>query len=675
MFRIDNWCIRLKGVQSHTCNRPITLMLALLVLVLAHPAYADECNSPVFDSTGKANASEIEPFLKKITGDGADPALVRIITTDQMNKHGNLDKYAGDMLSRCPSWQSAGGRLKANIFLLILEPNGKIAVQFAKKGPFQSTLTHEKIVDISQEMGGLIGKGDLTGAAKAGLMRAHALISAPKAAAQIVASGPVTIVNHNEKPADLSGGFSFLKWLLAIGVIGAGIWFLLYMRSKKEKTLAAQQTAQGKLATCNNLITDCDSRLSRVGALVNSYKATIGGSDFSSYQETIQELDSRLSSAKSQFTNSATSSNDPASTGLSADQYDAMADTFDRHITTLNDFDSALTRFEGTVRGIGKLRDGAQPAIDSLAAEIESATAVVNAERTMKTDGPRATLQQAINLLERATKELEAKSFQAVANTCKEGVAAAKRAAQQVRDLASRKQNIETSISQLDRLVMSEKLTSIDALISEIRTTYGEGSESPALEQRTVVIQKTQERQSAIAQAKSGSILQNWDLAEQQITIAKSAESAIDSAIGTVQNLSRRLANARRPQSNSYRPSPGYSGGGSRSSHVSNTTVVNNYGRPGYDDNGLALDNIETNAENRELRRELDEDRRERRWGGGDSSRRDDDDNRGFGGGSVQTSNDDDSDRGFGGESVDTSSSSDDSSSSDFGGGGGGSDD
>ena len=82
-------------------------------------------------------------------------------------------------------------------------------------------------MDISQEMGGLIGKGDLTGAAKAGLMRAHALISAPKAAAQIVASGPVTIVNHNEKPADLSGGFSFLKWLLAIGVIGAGIWFLL----------------------------------------------------------------------------------------------------------------------------------------------------------------------------------------------------------------------------------------------------------------------------------------------------------------------------------------------------------------------------------------------------------------------------------------------------------------
>jgi hypothetical protein len=654
--------------------RSISMMLAFLVLVLARPALADECTSPVFDSTGKVNASEVEPLLKKIQGDGADPALVRVLTTAQMNQHGNLDKYAGDMLSRCPSWQSAGGRLKANIFLLILEPNGKVAVQFAKKGPFQSIL-HDRIVDISQEMGGLIGKGDLTGAAKAGLIRAHALLSAPKPAAPIVANGPVTIVNHNEKPTDLSGGFSFLKWLLAIGVAGGLIWLLFFMRAKKEKTLAAQQTAQGKLASCNNLIVDFDSRLSRVGSLLNSYKATIGASDFTSYQATLQELNDRLSSAKSRFTNSTTSSNDPASTGLSADQYDAMADVFDRHLTALNEFDSALTRFEGSVSGIGKLRDGAQPAIDSLTAEIESATSVVNAERALKTDGPRAILKDAINLLERATKELEAKSFKAVSDTCKEGVATAKRAAQQVRDLASRKQNIENSISQLDRLVMTEKLASIDALISDIRVTYGEGSEAPALEQRTLVIQKTQERQSAITMAKSGSITQNWDLAEQQIAIAKSAESAIDNAISTVQNLSRRLANARRPQSNSYRPS---SGGSSRSSHVTNTTVVNNYGSRRYDDDGLglglglglALDNIETNAENRELRRELREERGGS-WGGGGSSRSDDDDgDSGFGGGSVQTSSNEDDDSGFGGGSVDTSSSSDDS-----GFGGGGSDD
>jgi hypothetical protein len=585
------------------------------------------------------------------------------------------------MLKRCPSWQSAGGRLKANIFLLILEPKGKIAVQFAKKGPFQSVFPNERIVDIGQEMGGLISKGDLTGAAKAGLLRAHALISAQKAESRIVASGPVTIVNHNEKPADLSGGFSFLKWLLAIDVASGLIWLLLFLRAKKEKTQAAQQTAQTKLASCNNLIIDFDSRLTRIASMITSYKATIGVVDFNTYQATLQDLDSKQSSAKSQFANSATSSNDPASSGLSADQYDAMARIYDRQLGTLNDLDSSITRFEGIVRGIGKLRDGAQPAIDALTAEIESATSVVNAEKVLKTDGPRATLQQAINLLERATSELEAKSFQAVANTCKEGMGQAKKATQQVRELASRKQNIENSISQLDRLVMSDRLASIDTLISEIHTMYGEGSESPALEQRAVVTQKTQERQSAITLAKGSCLTQNWDLAEQQIAIAKSTESAIDNAIGTVQNLSRRLANARRPQqSSSYRPSSGGYSGGSRSNHVTHTTVVNNYGRPGYDDNGLALgvglglaiDDMETNAENTRLRRELEEERRERSWGG--SSRRSNDDDSSFGGGSVQSSSSDDGDSGYGGDSVDTSSSND---SSDFGGGssGGGSDD
>ena len=662
--------------------RSITMILAFLVLVLARPALADECTSPVFDSTGKINAAEIEPLLKKIQSDGADPALVRVLTTDEMNNHGNLDRYAGDMLKRCPSWQSAGGRLKANIFLLILEPKGKVAVQFAKKGPFQSVFPNERIVDIGQEMGGLISKGDLTGAAKAGLLRAHALISAQKAEPRIVASGPVTIVNHNEKPADLSGGFSFLKWLLAIGVAGGLIWLFFYLRSKKDKTQAAQQTAQTKLAGCNNLITDLDSRLTRTASMLISYKATIGTADFNSYQDTLAALDSRLSSAKSQFANSATSSNDPASSGLSADQYDAMARIYDRHLETLNDLDSAITRFEGIVRGIGKLRDGAQPAIDALAAEIESATSVVNAEKVLKTEVPRSALQQAINLLERATKELHSQSFQAVADTCKEGVSNAKRATQLVRALASRKQNIENSITQLDRLVMSDRLASIDALISEIRTTYGEGSESPALEQRAVVTQKIKERQSAITLAKGSCLTQTWDLAEQQVSIAKSTESAIDNAIGTVQNLSRRLANARRPpQSSSYRPSSGgYSGGSSRSSHVTNTTVVNNYGRPGYDDNGLALgvglglaiDDMETNAENHRLRRELEEGRRERSWGV--SSRRSNDDDSSFGGGSVQSSSSDDGDSGgFGGGSVDTSSSND---SSDFGGGSsGGSDD
>ena len=648
--------------------RPIVMFLALLVLSLARPAYADECNSPVFDTTGKVNASEVEPLLKKIAGDGADPALVRVITTAQMNQHGNLDKYAGDMLGRCPSWQSAGGRLKSNIFLLILEPNGKVAVQFAKKGPFQNVLTHNKILDISQEMGGLIGKGDLTGAAKAGLIRTHGILSTAIAEPRIVSGGPVTIVNHNEKPADLSGGFSFLKWLLFIGIIGAGIWLFVRYQSMKSKRQAARQKAQGSLANCNNLIHGFDERLTLLGSILNSYKSSISTTEAQEFQTRLSELDRNASTAKNQFVSSLGSSNDPESVGLSADQYDAMTQVFDKSMQSLSRVDDSLTDLERSIKNISKLKDAAQPAIDELAQEIQTATEKVNAERTLKTDGPRATLKSAIDSLELATQNMQAKSYQAVANNCKAGIASAKKAAQQVGDLASRKRQIEEAISMLDGFDLAVKLTEIDRVISETRQ-FGDSEVAATNTDRATVLQKSAERRMAVSSAKSATLTQNWDEAERQISIARQALIYIDDAISSVQKLNRSLAyrrqNAMRPSTPGYRSS---SGSGRSSSHVSNTTVVNNYGR---DDSGLglglglglALDNIETNAENRELRRELNE---ERSWGGG-GSRRSNDDDSGFGGGSVQTptSNDDD-DRGFGGESVDSSSSSDDSSSNDF---------
>lgn len=650
--------------------RPITLMLTLLVLALVRPALADECTSPVFDTTGKINASEIEPLLKKIAGDGADPALVRVITTAEMNKHGNLDKYAGDMLGRCPAWQSAGGRLKSNIFLLILEPNGKVAVQFAKKGPFQNVLTHNKIVDIGEEMGGLISKGDLTGAAKAGLIRTHTLLSTTKAAA-IVSSGPVTIVNHNEKPADLSGGFSFLKWLLLAGVIGAGIWLFIRYRIAKSERDAAQQQAQTTRGSCNNLITGFESHLNTIGALLTPLKMTIHASEFSALQDQLETLKSNMDSAKSQYVSMIGSANDPESVGLSADAYNAMTATFERVQANLERVDAEAIRLSNSIRGISRLRDSAQPTIDALAREIEIATNNVNAETSLRVDGPRSILQQAISSFERAQKNLEEKSYQAVADTCKEGTVLARRAAQQAHDLASRKQRIEGDITRLEQYVIADKLVTIDKLIREIKVTFGDGSETPALEQRAVIIQRTQTRQTAITMAKSAVHTQNWDSAEQQVTIARSAESDINNAISTVQNLSRRLADDRRPRTNSYRPSSGYSSGGSKhsSKHTTHTTVVNNYGR---DDSGLglglglglALNSLEVSEENRELRRELDEDRRG--YGGRESRRSDDDDDNrrggGFGGESFQTSsNNDDDGGGFGGESVDTNSSSNDS--------------
>ena len=124
---------------------------------------------------------------------------------------------------------------------------------------------------------------------------------------------------------------------------------------------------------------------------------------------------------------------------------------------------------------------------------------------------------------------------------------------------------------------------------------------------------------------------QNWDLADQYISTAMTADRDIDDAFSAIQGLGARIERERKPAS-SYRPSSsGYSNHGSSHSHTtSNTTVVVNGGiNPYYDpyNNNMinALDRMELNEE----RRELNEERREMNSGWGRSeyepSRRDDD--------------------------------------------------
>lgn len=567
--------------------RSIVLFLALLML--APPALADECNSRVYDTTGKVtDIAGIESTLKSIVGDGADPTLVRVISTAQMNEIGNLDKYAGAMLKRCPSWQSAGGSLKSNIFLMVVEPSGTIAILFNKKGPFQNVLGG-KTQAIRNEMGGLLSKGDISGSIKAGLVLTHSLLAAPRAA-PVVASGPVTIVNHNEKPADLSGLWTFMKWLLGIGVLVGIVVFLLKIKAGKDAANAAQQAAQNQKGACDNLILGFGSKVTRIKALLTTVKASMSGTEFEQLQERLKTLEAEIDTAKGQFVSAQGSASDPESSGLSKDQYDAMEDTFSRRLSSLEEVDRSVDSLERSIRKVTQLRDSAQPAIDGLSREIEAATTAINGETTLKTDGPRATLKRAIDAAELAEEKLGERSYQAVLDACKNGVDLAKKAVQELKGLTSRKRNVENSIAQVEAIEVSGTLASIDSTINSTRETYGTNSVVSAPGHRAMVPQKINERRIALAAAKSAANAQNWDQAEQQIETAKRATSSITSAVNAIEDLGPAILRQRRAQeaeearraARSSRPSSGHS---HHSHHTTN--VTNNYGGGRrYDDDG-----------------------------------------------------------------------------------------
>lgn len=653
--------------------RSIVLFLALLML--APPALADECTSRVYDTTGKiTDIAGIESTLKSIVGDGADPTLVRVISTAQMNEVGNLDKYAGAMLKRCPSWQSAGGNLKSNIFLMVVEPSGTIAILFNKKGPFQNVLGG-KTQTIRNEMGGLLSKGDISGSIKAGLTLTHSLLSAPapKVAAPIVASGPVTIVNHNEKPADLSGLWTFMKWVLGLGVIAGIIVLLLRIKAGKDSARAAQQAAQNQKGACDSLVLGFGSKVTRIKALLTTVKSSMSTTEFEQLQRRFEALEAEIDTAKGQFASAQGSASDPESSGLSKDQYDAMEGTFSRRLASLEAVDRTADDLERSIRKVTQLRDSAQPAIDGLGREIEAATNAINGETTLKTDGPRATLKLAIDALERAEEKISEKSYQAVLDTCKGGVAQAMKATQELKGLASRKRNIENAIAQVEATDVSGTIAGIDSTVTSTRETYGAESVASAPGHRATAFQKINERRLALAAAKSAVTAQNWDQAEQQVETAKQATSSIISAVNAIEDMGPAILRQRRAAEEAARRATYSSRSSSGSSHHSNhghhtTHVTNNYGGGRrYDDDGpglgtgLALGVLGTLAVESAL--EDREERRDRGYGGsrsnddsifgGDSGRSADPDPDPFGGDSGRSDPDPPSNDGGGFSSSD----------------------
>jgi len=663
------------------------LVLFMALIALATPAYAldttAECNSRVFDYTGKANTDAIKDSLKPLISDGADP-MVRIVTAAQINAAGNLDKYANGMLKRCASWQSPGGNIKNNLLVLALtqDPSieSPIGIYFSKGGPLAAL--HGQTAAVRSEMASTL-RSDVVASISNGVNAMHGKLSVAKTRAaenRIVSNGPTTIINQApSKPMNLT----FLWVLLGLGVVGVGIWLYLKKKAAEAKCRGAQQTAQSRRGQCNNLLLGFDSSIAQLGALLSSFKATIHAEEFGALQTKLGGIQTRITTAKGQFTNLQGSANDPDSSGRTAEEYRAMTADFDSSLQDIQRIDVDLKSLESSIRKVKSLKEGAAPAIDALAAEIARATTAVNAEKILRTNGPKVTLQQAISLMERAQSELEDKRFQAVANTCKEGIELAQEAAADVRELGLRKQRVDAAIQKLDANNPSPKLITADTAISALRTKYGEEAAGRANEGRALIVQNIDARRQAIAGAKKASFDQNWDLADTHIGAAMTADNDIDGAVSSIQGIGARIEQERRPApAPSHRPVVGRGGGysnrgASHTTTVNQTTVVVGSVRdPFYDpyDRGLvntldAFGNAIERDELRQERRELEEERRELGRGYGyEAPSRSRDDDRGMDGdcgAAVQSDNSFDGDSGPASEPSAPSSPSFDGGSSD----------
>lgn len=601
--------------------RAVVVILTAVILSSTH-AQASECTDRVFDTTGKADVKALSSALSKLTADGADP-LIRVVTNDQYNAAGNLDKYTGSMVKRCLAWQSPGGNIKSNLLVLVVAPgmdsnSNPIGIYFSKHGPFAGALQGQTAA-VRREMSTKFSS-DITGSILAGVTALHEKISQAKITAPVAGNinGNVTVINKGpEKPTN----FTPLYVILVLGVL-AGLVVLVYRRRAAiEARRGAQQTAQGRRNECNGLILTLEEDLKHIEAFLTSLKSILGTTELDVMRSRFEAIKGRVSAAMTQFANMQTSANDPDSEGRSISEYESMTEDFERIRRVLNPLSAEVGTLGEAIQKVRALKDGAQPAIEAMASEIERATAQVSEEKTINTSGPKETLKRAVGLLERANTELEERRYQAVTDTCRDGTRLAQQAIQQLRDLRARRSRLESTIQQLERENLQGTLATADDTITSLRASYGETVVQQAQELRGLIVRKLEERRQALISARSLFLSQNWEASDTSTHTAQGASDTIKRSIASLVDLGpsieRQREAAARATSRSSRPSSnGYGHSHSHHSHTTNNIIVggNPYGRSydPIDDLARTVDRIELAEERDELRRERQELREER---------------------------------------------------------------
>jgi len=247
-----------------------------VVFLFAASAFAYDCESPIVDKVSiLGGQTQIATALVSIRAKGGDP---RVITDDPDI---TPEMYVRDVKDQCQSWQSASGGVKNNLIVFLVFPkHHKIGLFVGQE--FAKALNTSVIR--SQFMAPGFKDHDWTRGFVSGINQAAIQIEAFQTSSLHPGTTVVT-----EQPTDLSGLWTFLKWLLFLAVLGGIAALVIYFRNRRREQKDAQQRAVQARNDAAERITN-----NPIGA----------------------EVFSRLNNSET-F--------NPDTNGLSVDQYDAMA--------------------------------------------------------------------------------------------------------------------------------------------------------------------------------------------------------------------------------------------------------------------------------------------------------------------------------------------------------------
>lgn len=228
--------------------------LAVAILYCALPAQAQDCDQVVADQANVLQSQErdhVKAAAQKLIDQGAD---VRVVTVGGTS---NLDIDENNWLHRCQSWQSPNGGMKSTLIVLMVSPSSrKMGIYFGHA--FDSALASHWNRIKSDYMGPHFKTGDWAG----GFIAAEQQLAARVAASKDEAVHPAVSTTVNQA-SDLSGLWTVLMWIVALGATAFGFWLIFSwrkrLRQEQQQLREAQRRAQAAKARAAELLTNMPS--------------------------------------------------------------------------------------------------------------------------------------------------------------------------------------------------------------------------------------------------------------------------------------------------------------------------------------------------------------------------------------------------------------------------------
>jgi uncharacterized membrane protein YgcG len=273
------------------------------LLLFAMPARAQDCDSIVADQVGvlqPAQIDQVKVAAQALIDEGAD-VRVRVIGTTA-----NLDMDEKNVERSCVSWRSPNDGRKSSLVVLMVSPQShKMGIYFGEA--FKPALEAHWNRIKQDYMAPHFKTGDWAAGFIATEQQLGARIKASRDEAVHPAASTATTINQ---PADLTGLWRVMMWMLFFAAIGGVIWiFVAWFRKMRKEEQELREAQRGAI----------DTKARAADLLKNSISHP------------------RLDEASQEFTRlNASIRNDPYSDDLAVEEYNVIASQYQKVVDMLS---------------------------------------------------------------------------------------------------------------------------------------------------------------------------------------------------------------------------------------------------------------------------------------------------------------------------------------------------